>query len=902
MASKVHVDNTVNERRLRPIYDWLDIGKNKKALQEANKVLKKQPTNQCARVLKALALFRLGKEDECLEIMDKVQAEVPCEDSTLQAMSICYREIHQPDKISEVYEAAAKADPNNEEVLTHLFMSYVRLGDYKKQQQAALSLYKLKPKNPYYFWAVMSVVMQAIYAEEKLAKGVILPLAERMVLKLVNEGKIEAEQEVQLYLMILEMQGKNEEILKVLSSPLAVHLSSVVQRKAAVFLSLERFTEAADALKQLIKENVKNWEYYNHYLSAALKIQDPAECLNFFDEMTKISEKENRALYLAKLELLRRTGIEENDMFKPVNLMVKYFSNFGDKGCAVGDLKVYLNLLSTNGKDELIRKLEEEVGVTPDDHPADAKQMQKHINLEKIKRILGYHHPPMADLQQQEEIIKRLCSLYEKGNELFPVESRLPTDFCPADTYVILAAHILHQLWVETDEAKFLYGGMALLERALLSSPCNFHIKLLLVRLYLEAGLVGAAQHAYSLLDIKYIQLDSMGHLHTPLLAPLGHLTLASDMLDDTTQFFISNYKDSSDHLTFAYKYGSFIKIQEFVELRERLENSLHFAMTTVDKMILELTLCNSSTSLFLTLSNMHIQPSQDSVRWNLLRDNRDLEVIMGWEPLTENAKNQTMQEETRQCMMKLLLTKSFILRILAATAEESSDLLLDLSYQLKQVESEQIPPVLKTFEVEGNPLKSCNLLVPLDAVERLKESYYSQQLITIARFTEFLAKSQQSEPECVEMLKTTQCLQTPNIPDKENATSYKRFLLRVATCSETLAIITAMCTAFATKFEPQSTKKKNKKKLTAQIESISINDSQQAWVGVATVLEERLQKLLEVLTEFKKHKIQTGLDSVDPVSATIISQAQESLAYSCRSIKFRAEVTHKLLSSLLKS
>lgn len=28
-------------------------------------------------------------------IMEKVRAEVPCDDSTLQAMSICYREIHQ---------------------------------------------------------------------------------------------------------------------------------------------------------------------------------------------------------------------------------------------------------------------------------------------------------------------------------------------------------------------------------------------------------------------------------------------------------------------------------------------------------------------------------------------------------------------------------------------------------------------------------------------------------------------------------------------------------------------------------------------------------------------------------------------------------------------------------------
>lgn len=85
---------------------------------------------------------------------------------------------------------------------------------------------------------------------------------------------------------------------------------------------------------------------------------------------------------------------------------------------------------------------------------------------------------------------------------------------------------------------------MALLERGLLSSPANFHTKILLVRIYLEAGLVGAADHIFTLLDVKHIQLDSLGYLHVPLLASLGHLPLASITLDHATKFFIANYKD----------------------------------------------------------------------------------------------------------------------------------------------------------------------------------------------------------------------------------------------------------------------------------------------------------------------------------------------------------------------
>lgn len=75
--------------------DWLDIGNNKKALQEAEKVLKKSPTLQAARALKALALFRLGKGLEAQVVLDALADEKPSDDTTLQAMTISYRESQQ---------------------------------------------------------------------------------------------------------------------------------------------------------------------------------------------------------------------------------------------------------------------------------------------------------------------------------------------------------------------------------------------------------------------------------------------------------------------------------------------------------------------------------------------------------------------------------------------------------------------------------------------------------------------------------------------------------------------------------------------------------------------------------------------------------------------------------------
>ena len=65
---------------------------------------------------------------------------------------------------------------------------------------------------------------------------------------------MEAEQEIQLYLMILEFQGKTEEMFEVLSGPLASRLSNVSQHKAKLLLKMKCFDEATKAYEELIRK------------------------------------------------------------------------------------------------------------------------------------------------------------------------------------------------------------------------------------------------------------------------------------------------------------------------------------------------------------------------------------------------------------------------------------------------------------------------------------------------------------------------------------------------------------------------------------------------------------------------------------------------------------------------
>lgn len=167
--------------------------------------------------------------------------------------------------------------------------------------------------------------------------------------------------------------------------------------------------------------------------------------------------------------------------------------------------------------------------------------------------------------------------------------------------------------------------------------------------------------------------------------------------------------------------------------------------------------------------------------------------------------------------MVRLLASRSLILRIIAASNEaDSSTILSKLSAELKKLQSEFIPSLLQKFMYEGRD-KTNSVIVPMDAVERLREAYNSEQLVLIAQLADSLANSSCLDHDCIQSIKNSPCLQTPPLPDQNKPVSYKKFLLRVSTCSETLAYIGAICTSAASQVKPNILKKKNKRKNTKE-------------------------------------------------------------------------------------
>eukprot|EP00090_Calanus_glacialis_P026356 TRINITY_DN4142_c0_g1_i1.p1 TRINITY_DN4142_c0_g1~~TRINITY_DN4142_c0_g1_i1.p1 ORF type:complete len:932 (-),score=392.23 TRINITY_DN4142_c0_g1_i1:208-3003(-) len=685
--SKHSAENSVAERRLRPIYDWLDNGNNKKALQEADKVLKKQPDFQCCRVLKCLALIRLGKEGEAEVILNKVLSESPVDEGALQAMTIAWRELQQPGKICQMYEGAVKKEPQNEEFLTHLFMSYVRLGEYKKQQLAAMNLYKVAIKNPYYFWSVMSLVLQAVEGDPALAKTVHLPLAHKMVQKMETSGKLEQEQEVLLYILILELKEDWKSGLAVLDGPLGIKLAKsasyrnfCLAKRVEFHLASEDWEEVAKLSREELDRLPDQWSAYTQFISAVKELKDKevtstytAEEAEEFILSQQTSHPAMRGPWLAQLELV--STLQSTALLPP--LILDYFSKFSTKPVTFSDLAKYLAMLDTKQQQELVTQLTNQYCDQPINNIGD---ICRDVNLVQLSRFCGN----MTNLSNShlEVEVTRLLAKYNSVQHI--VTDMVSTDLRPPDNYLVLASHLLWDMWNTTKEEKYFMQCTALLYTGLSTSPSNWQMKLMLIKLM---NVVGAGAVSYSLhssLDIKHLMLDTLGWLLGRQLSFSGQLGLASQHASQTVKLYNHVNKDTADHIITAFRSGTFYQIRDIYKLRNRLATSHHFLTMDTERQLLDLLLETSiHTQAVQMVSYLELaDEDKDSKDWDKRKDNRDMNTMASWDPsalgLTKEMVDTSFQTEllysrTRQLLLKTIASAVYLSEDMVPIKETNS-------------------------------------------------------------------------------------------------------------------------------------------------------------------------------------------------------------------------------------
>ncbi|OZC07903.1 hypothetical protein X798_05117 [Onchocerca flexuosa] len=658
-------DQIVLERRLKPIYDAIDAGSNKKAMQEAEKVLKKHPTTHCAKVLKALALIRADRVSEAWPLINEVESvKDDFDENTLQALCHCFKEAYTPERICTLYEKICARYPKNEQYLTHLFMSYVRVRNYKQQQKTALALYKEFQRNPYYFWNVMSIVMQAITGDQKLAQSTLYPLAEKMVTKMIESNLIQAEAEYDLYVLILENSRQYAKAALFLEADSLARRHTKYPAQFLFYNILRLYQLEGDhgtvierSINEL-KNNPDDWSLWTYLFDSTF-----ASIKNAEDEGTKkrlldrvverilslITEPLNKILlrgpYLARLTLVRK--LLENDIVasnlldtlklsNPHDYLFEYIRLFHDKPCCYVDLKPFLFLIRDDQVDNFMQRVSDFIDM-----------LKKEYNQEEGK-ITNVH---WADVVYQR--LRRGLGLHEK---LSTVEKRRAVtymvkmiDYCSdsdlaAAVYAHLAANLLWDLYADNGDADALYEMILLLEWVVKNHPSDPVSAIILCKAYSSIGVTTQVQRFMRALDIKYIQRDTLGQL-----------------------FCLWTAGTVSECLTTAYKNGSFLQIPRLVEFLNRINKS--FIAVGVDIQTRALSACFALDKIQLVVDTMYgdeelidsfANPKKENaenrdilsrVTINVdflgLVDNRDFGIIPSFNTNKEEQKLNEMKQRT---------------------------------------------------------------------------------------------------------------------------------------------------------------------------------------------------------------------------------------------------------------
>jgi N-terminal acetyltransferase B complex non-catalytic subunit len=689
----------VIERKLRPVYDALDNGQNKKVIQMAEKILKKTPSLYCAKALQAIALVRLGRNDDSYKVINDIISSRPGDSATLQAVYMYCRELGDYKKLVELYEAVVISYPSNEEILTHHFMSYIRVNDYQKQQKAAVQLVKAFPKSgPYYCWRVMSLVLQAHQlSTDEDQKKMCLSLAERLMEKYISENKVESEAEVRLYVTILQSLDEPTKILsRVLNNDALRNKvrspEEVLDHELKCLNSLGYYDELAEKLALLISKDSDQWNYIKMYITAQIErskactvdeggtsgSHSPLVEMKALLDGLVAKEKEKssrhfRSPYLSHLEAIRQlkeNKIDYSHYDTLHNLLELYFTLFASKNCCYDDLYLYIDLLTKDDQIKLLQVLSLSCDKDPVDFNCDDSQISfnvsklyRDISLLKLQRHCGLHQ--CLTVEGKRLLVKDLLQKFQGGLALGQSLSKTVNQH--SDFYAILACHLWIEIYQETNDPAELWGCVVMLEGARKVSCSNPQLQLLLVKLYGYLNMVDPIISLYNTLSVKHVQVDSLGYITNRYVQATGGFRFAKQMFEISLKFYISCNKETSDYIINAYKNGMFHKILEIINLRDRICNSYGFYILGVESMIqdfmYEVNSLDSAKNFFLKEKfGSYLPITIDDIENfpNNLWDNRDMSVMEDWSPpdqrLTEKETNLTFQLDILWVKIRLLV------------------------------------------------------------------------------------------------------------------------------------------------------------------------------------------------------------------------------------------------------
>ncbi|KAK9803086.1 hypothetical protein WJX73_009715 [Symbiochloris irregularis] len=275
------------DRKLRPIYDALEVKNYKGVIKLVDSFLKKFPGDHTARVLQAWAQAGSAKTSAANKSVDAILAETPTDLHCLNLLeSLLQRLDRGKDSLAAVLAASA-AHPKDAGLLQAVFDIHIKQYDYAKAQATAMRLHRVQ--GAHWLWcAITLLALQAMTATSASPEGKGMQakqlwlLAETMLTKQVAATPVPAngysepesgdrpkraegltQQQHLLWILVLVEQKKFEAAYQTFNSPHGGALRCLAcdryHRQAQFARQAGHHAKAAQLCYLALREDNNNW-------------------------------------------------------------------------------------------------------------------------------------------------------------------------------------------------------------------------------------------------------------------------------------------------------------------------------------------------------------------------------------------------------------------------------------------------------------------------------------------------------------------------------------------------------------------------------------------------------------------------------------------------------------------
>lgn len=597
------VSEAESERRLRPALNILYSSDNPRpALKLATQAEAKRPGWPAARAVRAIALRRLGKMSEADAVAAAVLSDLqtgaaPADEDAAAKLHLYYRESPRREaETAAAYEAVARACGNEPYLSESSFYWKLRSRDWAGAQRVATRLQRTssnRPKEEYAVWTAVAVwlgiggggVVDGIGAPNPKMGALAAAMVKRAVCSPTCPPP--SADVARFAIRLLCDVGAHADAAAIMArGGIAMDASEAGHLCADISYQSGNVRMAQELYQSLlVNGDADDWGHWLRFIN--LHDSSGSEDSNWAPvdrvlaslcEKGRVSSRPMRGPFLADMEVRRR----RNDWEGLRGAILYYFGQFGGRSVCSHDLRPYVLAYCGAGKGSpagLVADLEETSVNEPD---ASAR----HLHLAWLRLWLHCLDDSVDDLRARHEALL--------------VENLESTERQPGDDYIILAAHKL--LPAGDGAARYSdYGrvlqAISLVQGALERSPHNFHLKLLIMRLYISMGAIDPAFKTWRSLEVKHVQMVTLSHLIASHLFELGaHDLFASKLKADFDKFWLECTRDVPESVARAFGEGTVNAAVEFLEFRDRAERSCALAHGMLYDSLVQLNLTQADT------------------------------------------------------------------------------------------------------------------------------------------------------------------------------------------------------------------------------------------------------------------------------------------------------------------